>query len=77
VDTTASFNGGRVLSDGRIMLVGNAGLVGTSSDNGQTFTLEWSNAGKGFSALEEIPGGVVVVGEAGVAILDPATLVRK
>ena len=77
VDTTASFNGGRVLSDGRIMLVGNAGLVATSSDNGQTFTLEWSNAGKGFSALEEIPGGVVVVGEAGVAILDPATLVRK
>jgi photosystem II stability/assembly factor-like uncharacterized protein len=77
VDTTASFNGGRVLSDGRIMLVGNAGLVATSSDNGQTFTLEWSKAAKGFSALEEIPGGVVVVGEAGVAILDPATLVRK
>lgn len=77
VETTASFNGGRVLSDGRIMLVGNAGLVATSSDNGQTFTLEWSKAGKGFSALEEIPGGVVVVGEAGVAILDPATLVRK
>ena len=77
VGTTASFNGGRVLSDGRIMLVGNAGLVATSNDNGQTFTLEWSNAGKGFSALEEIPGGVVVVGESGVAILDPATLVRK
>jgi photosystem II stability/assembly factor-like uncharacterized protein len=77
IDTTASFNGGRVLSDGRIMLVGNAGLVATSSDNGQTFTLEWSKAGKGFSSLEEIPGGVVVVGEAGVAILDPATLVRK
>jgi photosystem II stability/assembly factor-like uncharacterized protein len=77
IDTTASFNGGRVMSDGRIMLVGNAGLVATSSDNGQTFTLEWSKAGKGFSALEEIPGGVVVVGEAGVAILDPATLVRK
>ena len=77
IDTTASFNGGRVLSDGRIMLVGNAGLVATSSDNGQTFTLEWSKAGKGFSSLEEIPGGVVVVGEAGVAILDPASLVRK
>lgn len=77
VHTTASFNGGRVLSDGRIMLVGNAGLVAHSADNGQVFEIEWSTAGKGFSAVAEVPGGVVVVGERGAAVLDPATLVRK
>ncbi len=77
VHTTASFNGGRVLSDGRIMLVGNAGLVAHSADNGQVFEIEWSTAGKGFSAVAEVPGGVVTVGERGAAVLDPATLVRK
>jgi photosystem II stability/assembly factor-like uncharacterized protein len=77
VDTTASFNGGRVLSDGSVVLVGNAGLVARSTDNGQTFELEWSKAGRGFSSLAEVPGGLVVVGEGGAAILDPASLIRK
>jgi photosystem II stability/assembly factor-like uncharacterized protein len=77
VKTTASFNGGRVLSDGRILLVGNAGLVATSTDNGQTFKIEWSPAGKGFSAVAETAGGLVVVGEAGVGMLDTAALVTK
>jgi len=77
VHTTASFNGGRVLSDGSVVLVGNAGLVARSTDNGQTFELEWSKAGRGFSSLAEVPGGLVVVGESGAAILDPASLIRK
>ena len=75
--TTATFNGGRVLADGRIILVGNAGLVATSSDNGQTFKVEWSPAGKGFSAVAEAGGGLVVVGEAGAGMLDTAALVSK
>lgn len=70
--TTVSLNGGRVLSDGRIVLVGNSGLVVESADNGQTFTLQWSPAGKGFSAIAEVDGGVVVVGESGVGMLDSA-----
>ena len=75
--TTATFNGGRTLSDGRIILVGNAGLVATSTDNGQSFKIEWSPASRGFSALVETGGGLVVVGEAGVGMLDTATLVSK
>ena len=77
VSTTASFNGGRVLSDGRILLVGNAGLVAISTDHGQSFEVKWSPASKGYSALVETAGGLVVVGEAGVGMLDTAALVSK
>jgi len=76
--TTTSLNGGRVLSDGRILLVGNAGLVVESSDNGQSFEVKWSPEGKGFSAVIEAPGGVLVTaGEAGVEILDLGSLVAR
>jgi photosystem II stability/assembly factor-like uncharacterized protein len=76
-DTTATFNSGRTLSDGRIILVGNAGLVATSTDNGQSFKIEWSPASRGYSALVEAGGNLVVVGEAGVGMLDTSTLVTK
>jgi len=76
-DTTATFNSGRTLSDGRIILVGNAGLVATSTDNGQSFKIEWSPASRGYSALVEAGGGLVVVGEAGAGMLDTAALVTK
>ncbi len=66
-----------MLSDGRIVLVGNAGLVATSSDAGQSFKIEWSPASRGFSALAETPAGLVVVGEAGAGMLDLSTLVTK
>jgi photosystem II stability/assembly factor-like uncharacterized protein len=75
--TTATFNSGRTLADGRIILVGNAGLVATSTDNGQSFKIEWSPASRGFSALVEAGGGLVVVGEAGVGMLDTSALVTK
>jgi len=75
--TTASFNGGRVLSDGQIYLVGNAGLVAHSADHGRTFELRWHSAGRGFSALVEVPGGIVLAGEDGVGLLDPADLIDK
>jgi photosystem II stability/assembly factor-like uncharacterized protein len=75
--TTTSINNGRAMSDGRIVLVGNSGLVAVSKDNGQTFRLEWSEAGRGFSSVTEVPGGMVTVGEGGAAILDPATLTAK
>jgi photosystem II stability/assembly factor-like uncharacterized protein len=75
--TTATFNGGRLLSDGRIMLVGNAGLVATSTDDGQSFEVRWSPASRGYSAVVESGGRLIVVGEAGAGILDTATLVAK
>jgi len=76
--TTTSLNGGCVLSDRRIILVGNAGLVVESSDNGQTFSVKWAPAGKGLSACVEAPdGAIVVAGEGGVGILDLSKLVLK
>lgn len=77
IGTTASFNGGRTLADGRIVLVGNAGLVATSTDNGQSFEIKWSPAGRGYSAVAEAGGGLIVAGEAGVGVLDLASLVKK
>jgi len=77
IDTTASFNGGRTLADGRIMLVGNAGLVATSKDDGRSFQIQWSPASRGFSAVVEAGERLVVAGEAGVDVLDTATLVQK
>jgi photosystem II stability/assembly factor-like uncharacterized protein len=74
LDTTASLNSGIQLADGRILLVGNSGLLALSRDGGQTLELHWSPAGKGFAAAAEVPGGVVLVGEAGVTMLDPAWL---
>jgi photosystem II stability/assembly factor-like uncharacterized protein len=72
--TTQGFNGGSVLSDGRIVLVGNNGLIAESKDNGQTFRLVWSPTGEGFSDIIEVKGGLVVVGERGASVLDPALL---
>jgi photosystem II stability/assembly factor-like uncharacterized protein len=75
--TTTSLNGGRVLSDGRIVLVGNGGLVAESRDNGQSFDVRWSTAGRGYSAVAEVPDGLVTAGEGGVGVLDDASLKRK
>ncbi|MGB5103686.1 MAG: YCF48-related protein [Steroidobacteraceae bacterium] len=74
LNTTASLNGGRQLADGRVLLVGNAGLLALSRDGGQTLELHWAPAGRGFAALAEISGSVVLAGEAGISVLDPAWL---
>jgi photosystem II stability/assembly factor-like uncharacterized protein len=67
-----------MLSDGRILLVGNSGLVAESADGGATFTAKWSPAGRGFSALAEVDGGgVVAVGESGAGLLDLAALTTR
>lgn len=73
-DTTQAFNGGTLLSDGRIVLVGNNGLVAQSTDDGATFHLGWAPARRGFAAIAQANGGLVVAGESGVAPLDPTTL---
>ncbi|MFM1816998.1 MAG: hypothetical protein RLZ98_3693 [Pseudomonadota bacterium] len=78
VGTTTSLNGGGLLSDGRILLVGNAGLVVESDDNGQTLSVKWSPQGAGLSAVVQAPdGSIVVAGERGVGILDLSSLETK
>lgn len=74
LNTTASLSAGRQLEDGRILLVGNAGLLALSRDGGQTLELHWAPAGRGFAALAEIAGSVVLAGESGISVLDPAWL---
>jgi len=77
LDTTQSLMQGRQLADGRILLVGNTGLLAVSSDGGQSFDLHWAPGGRGFSALAEADGKVILVGETGVTTLDPAWLAGK
>jgi photosystem II stability/assembly factor-like uncharacterized protein len=77
LDTTQSLMQGRQLADGRILLVGNTGMLAVSNDGGQSFDLHWAPAGRGFSALAEVDGKVVLVGETGVTMLDPAWLTGK
>ena len=77
IGTTASLMAGKQLADGRVLLVGNVGLLADSHDDGQTVELHWSPLGKGFAALVEVPGGVILVGEAGVTPLDPAWIMSS
>jgi photosystem II stability/assembly factor-like uncharacterized protein len=74
LDTTQSLMAGRQLADGRVLLVGNTGLLALSKDDGQSLELHWAPGGKGYSALVEAGGQVILVGEAGVSTLDPAWL---
>ena len=74
IDTTASLMSGMQLADGRILLVGNTGLLALSKDDGQTLELHWAPAGRGFAALAEAGNQVILVGEAGVTLLDPSWL---
>jgi photosystem II stability/assembly factor-like uncharacterized protein len=77
LNTTASLNAGRQLEDGRVLLVGNVGLLALSRDGGQTLELHWSPAGRGFAALTEVAGTVVLAGEFGITLLDPAWLENR
>jgi len=72
--TKTSMNAGRQLADGRILLVGNSGLLALSRDGGHTFEVHWSPAGKGFAALAEAGGSIVLAGETGITLLDPSWL---
>lgn len=74
IDTTASLMAGRLLSDGRLLLVGNAGLMAVSSDNGQTLELHWVPDSRGLAQVIEADGSLIGVGERGVGKIDPAWL---
>ncbi len=74
LDTTVSLMSGRQLADGRLLLVGNAGLLAESRDDGQTLSLHWAPERKGFASFAQDGDEVVLVGESGVTVLDPAWL---
>jgi photosystem II stability/assembly factor-like uncharacterized protein len=74
LNTTASLNGGRVLADGRILLVGNSGLLVQSKDDGQTLEMHWAPGGRGYSAVAEAGDQIILAGETGITVLDPAWL---
>ncbi len=63
IASTINFNGGSVAADGKVVLVGNGGLVATSNDNGQTFTLQYTKEGQPLGqALYTKDGALVYVG---------------
>jgi photosystem II stability/assembly factor-like uncharacterized protein len=72
--TTVSLMYGQQLEDGRVLLVGNSGLIALSKDDGQTLDLHWSPARRGFAGLAEDGQQIILVGETGVTLLDPAWL---
>jgi len=74
LNTTASLNAGQALADGRILLVGNSGLLVVSNDGGQTLELHWAPSGRGYSAVAEAGGQIILAGETGITPLDPAWL---
>jgi photosystem II stability/assembly factor-like uncharacterized protein len=74
LDTTVSLMSGRQLEDGRVVLVGNSGLIALSKDDGQTLGLHWSPARRGFASLAEDGQQIILVGETGVTLFDPAWL---
>jgi photosystem II stability/assembly factor-like uncharacterized protein len=70
--TTVSLMSGHLLPDGRVLLVGNSGLLAESRDDGQTLSLHWAPERRGFASLSEIGNDVVLVGETGATVFDPA-----
>lgn len=65
-----SLMGGARLEDGRIVLVGMNGLVLVSTDDGDSFERYRHPDGDALSGVFELDGGLVVVGESGLAPLD-------
>jgi photosystem II stability/assembly factor-like uncharacterized protein len=77
IGTTSAVMAGKVLSDGRVVLAGNVGLVAVSSDNGQTLTMRRSPNGKGIAQIIEVGQGTLLgVGEGGVEMIDPALFAK-
>ena len=62
------------LADGTIVIVGTAGVVLVSRDGGHAFTVHQEADRKGFSAVTQVPGGVVVVGDGGFRRLNLVSL---
>jgi photosystem II stability/assembly factor-like uncharacterized protein len=72
--TTIGFNSGRVLADGRVVLVGNSGLMAISSDDGASFQVRKLAKASGLAqAAADGTGALVLVGDAGIQRLADGT----
>jgi len=70
--TTLGVMNGRQLPDGRVLLVGNAGLIARSDDHGFSFHTGKTPRGLGIAQIALTPqGGVIAVGEGGIESLSP------
>lgn len=70
LNSTASFWGGHVLSDGTILLVGNDSTVASSSDGGLTFAVASGVRGVAFNAIVSNGiGDTIAVGPRGITAL--------
>jgi photosystem II stability/assembly factor-like uncharacterized protein len=68
-NTNQSLQGGTLLSDGRVVLVGLGGVVARSSDRGQTFQVGVQPNRLGIAAVTEADRGrVVLFGERGIDV---------
>ncbi len=77
INTTASadLTAGTVLKSGLVLVVGEDGWVYVSADKGATFHPAARNAGMGlFDVTQAANGDVVLVGDAGVRVVTPASL---
>ena len=71
METKTGFNNGIMLADGTLILVGNSGLVAVSYDNGISFALSKTKAGRGLAQVVAIgKDELISVGEAGVGTVE-------
>jgi photosystem II stability/assembly factor-like uncharacterized protein len=71
IPSTITFNAGSIAGDGRIVLVGNGGLIATSSDDGRSFALRYVKEGQPLGqALFTKDGSIAYVGSLSTGRLD-------
>jgi len=75
IDTgiVALLNRGRYLRDGRVLVVGHEGSLLFSDDGGRSFTLQPQADRQALAtAIETGDGGLILIGESGVNLIDAA-----
>lgn len=67
----ATLQGGAVLADGTVVLVGQDGAVLVSRDRGRSFMRAKNTTRQAFAAAAGADGTLVLVGEGGASVLTP------
>src|SRR5690606_6415145 len=69
----SGLSGGALLADSRLMIVGHAGVVLTSDDQGKTFNVLHRNDRRSLAnATSNGQGKLVLVGQSGIRIAEPS-----
>jgi photosystem II stability/assembly factor-like uncharacterized protein len=77
LDTTTSLMAGLLLSDGRILLVGNSGLLAESEDNGRDLHLHFAPELGDMSQVLEVDGKLISVGLYGIRPIEHEMLASQ